>query len=78
MQNTGEKRVFILTDGIDTNPNGIIEVAKNESCSVHTVGIGDCDKDMLKKTSIAGRGTCNLIDDNDHESILNSKIITAL
>ena len=33
---------------------------------------------MLEATAKSGRGTCNLIADGDHESVLNSKVIHAL
>ena len=40
-----KKRVFILTDGKVDNPREVAELARNEGCSVHTVGIGDgCDE----------------------------------
>ena len=54
-------------------------MANNQQCSVHTVGIGDgCDEQMLDAAARAGRGTCSLIADSDHESVLNSKVIHAL
>ena len=40
-----KKKVFLLTDGKVDNPREVAELARNEGCSVHTVGIGDgCDE----------------------------------
>ena len=33
---------------------------------------------MLKAAALAGRGSCSLIDDDEHEGVLNGKIILAL
>ena len=74
-----KKRIIILTDGIVDNPKEVVDLCKNESVSVHTVGIGDgIDSEMLKRAAKAGRGSCSLIKDNDDSAVLNEKIIDAL
>ena len=74
-----KKRVFCLTDGQVSDPQFVIDLAKNKSIIVHTVGIGDgCDKKMLVNTAKEGRGSCSLIKDDESESFLNGKIISAL
>ena len=46
---------------------------------VHTVGIGEgSDIDMLSKMAKEGRGTYSYIGDNESDSVLNGKVISAL
>ena len=79
LPSTSQKRIFILTDGAVKNPIDVINAARNDKCSVHTVGIGEgCDEDMLRKTALSGRGSCSLIKDAEHEGVLNGKVVTAL
>jgi len=74
-----KKRVFCLTDGAVGNPEQVIQLAKSESMVVHTVGIGNgCDTNMLSRMAKEGRGSYSLIGDNESDSILNGKVITAL
>ena len=79
MPDNGVKKIFILTDGAVNNPQEVVDTAKNDICCVHTVGIGKgCDEKLLKDTAEAGKGSCSLISDDDHEGVLNSKVIMAL
>ena len=76
----GQKRIFLLTDGMVKEPQLVEQQAKyNPDVNrIHTFGIGDdCDKDMVINTSIAGRGSCSLVSDNRTKQ-LNGKVIKAL
>ena len=57
-----KQRVICLTDGAVDEREGVINLARTESITVHTIGIGSgCDQYMLTKMAEGGRGSCSLI-----------------
>ena len=74
-----KSRVICLTDGAVNNRDTAINLAQHETITFHTIGIGSgCDKFMLEKMAEKGKGSCSIIADNEGESALNAKVITAL
>ena len=74
-----KSRVICLTDCAVNNRDTAINLAKHETITFHTIGIGSgCDKFMLEKMAEKGKGSGSIIADNEGESALNAKVITAL
>lgn len=74
-----KKRVFLLTDGSVSNPQIVIEKAKEHSSKVRvfSFGIGSgCDVNLVTNSARAGRGTYTLVKDGDPN--LNGLVIRAL
>jgi len=72
-------RVFLLTDGeVDNKDQVIAQVRKHcETTRVHSFGIGnDCDRELIKQTAIAGRGSYSFASENS--SNLSGQVIQAL
>ena len=60
-------RVFLLTDGEVDNKEQVIAQARkhSETTRVHSFGIGNgCDRELIKQTAIAGRGSYSFATDN--------------
>jgi hypothetical protein len=74
-----KKRVFLLTDGEVSNKPQVIEFAglNSENIRIHSFGIGSgCDRELIEKTALAGRGSFSFADDNSTD--LSGQVITAL
>jgi hypothetical protein len=74
-----KKRVFLLTDGEDSNDSQIIAFAEQnrEDIRIHTFGIGSgCDRELLKRTAVAGRGSSSFAEENSTD--LAGQVISAL
>lgn len=72
-------RVFLLTDGQVSNTDSIVECASKarDEVRVHTFGIGDdCDKQLVKRTAIAGRGSYSFV--GNHDQNLEGVVVQAL
>ena len=78
-----KKRIFLLTDGQVSNKQEIINYCQlmcqnNDDTKVFTFGIGNgCDKDLVEKVAIAGKGTSSIIEDNNPKD-LKAKVVNAL
>jgi hypothetical protein len=72
------KKIFLLTDGVISQPETVINLIKcniNRG-NVHTFGIGfGCDKTLVEKAARAGQGSSSLIRDTNN---LKVKVINAL
>lgn len=65
-----EKRVFLLTDGEVDNKEQIFEYVRSnrDIMRIHTFGIGSgCDKELIEKTAIAGRGSFSFASDGSSD-----------
>ena len=74
-----KRRVFLLTDGEVENKDQVIAQARKncEKTRVHAFGIGNgCDRELIKQTAIAGRGSFSFATDNS--SNLSGQVIQAL
>ena len=79
MFSTRQRRVFLLTDGEVDNKDQIFEYVRNhnEEMRIHTFGIGSgCDKELIKQTAVAGRGSFSFASDGSTD--LSGQIISAL
>lgn len=88
-----KKRIFMLTDGsvpdsaemvkIDGKPQTFYSYIKNtcqgtDDVKVFTFGIGDeCSKQLVKDSSVVGRGDYSIVGDNDPKS-LKIKVVQSL
>jgi hypothetical protein len=71
------KKIFLLTDGEVSNPEQVINLARNSECRVHSFGVGrDCSKYLVKEVAKAGRGSSSFI--VDAEDNMKGKVISAL
>ena len=74
-----EKRIFLLTDGEVSNKAEIFEYVRlhKDIMRIHTFGIGSgCDKELIEKTALAGRGSFSFA--SDGSSDLSGQVISAL
>ncbi len=74
-----KKRIFLLTDGSVGAADRVIEKAReaNETQRVFSFGLGSgCDRYLVEKVAVAGRGTSTIVKDNDPN--LNGLVIKAL
>jgi hypothetical protein len=72
-----KKNIILLTDGELDDKEKVINLigSKSDEFIFNSLGIGECDKDLIKRTALVGRGYSNYIKDlND----LNSSIISLL
>ena len=72
-----KKSIILLTDGELFDKEKVINLigSKSDEFIFNSLGIGECDKDLIKRTALVGRGYSNYIKDlND----LNSSIISLL
>ena len=66
-----KKRIFLLTDGTVKNTEDIERYcekmcAENDDTKVFTFGIGNrCNEDLVKRVAQAGRGSFNIVADNN-------------
>ena len=71
--------MFLLTDGEvgQSERAQIVDYTKTQHESrVHTFGIGrECDRQLIKETAQAGRGTASFADDNTE---LTQNVVNAL
>ncbi len=80
--NFSNKRIFLLTDGEVEHPKRVIDLIR-EKCAtsgdrVFSFGVGDdCDKNLIRQSAEAGKGTCYFASDSNL-SELRSKVIDAL
>ena len=71
------KHIFLLTDGVIDNKEETLNLigSHSDKFNFHSIGIGYCDKDLIKRSALIGNGYSYFIDDlND----LNKVIISAL
>ena len=71
------KHIFLLTDGeIDDKESTLNLIASNsDRFSVHSLGIGGCDLDLIKRSAIMGKGNSFIIQNLNN---LNQTVINAL
>ena len=73
------KKVFMLTDGEVSDPDKVIQLAKqnNNKVRVHSFGVGfGCSKYLVKEVAKAGRGSYSFVDEQSEN--LKGKVISAL
>ena len=71
------KHIFLLTDGEISNKEDTLNLigSHSDKFNFHSMGIGSCDKDLIKRSALIGNGYSYFIEDlND----LNKVIISAL
>ena len=79
MRSSLKKRIFLLTDGAVRWPEQVIQQVKlhSDAVRVFSFGLGSgCDRDLVQKSALAGRGTSTIVRDNDQN--LNGLVIKAL
>ena len=72
-----KKSIILLTDGEIWDKEKVINLigSKSDEFLFNSLGIGDCDKDLIERTALMGKGISNYIKDlND----LNSAVISLL
>ena len=71
------KNIFLLTDGeiFDKETTLNLIGSHSDEFTLHSIGITDCDKDLIKRSAIMGKGHHYIINDLNE---LNKSIISAL
>ena len=71
------KHIFLLTDGEITNKEKTLNLigSHSDEFNFHSIGIGWCDKDLIKKSALIGNGFSYFLEDLEK---LNKVIISAL
>lgn len=71
------KHIFLLTDGEIKNKEETLSLigSYSDKFVLHSLGIGECDKDLIKKSAIMGNGNSYFI---DNLKDLNKTVISAL
>ena len=71
------KHIILLTDGELFDKEKVINLigSKSEEFIFNSIGIGDCDKDLIQRTALMGKGYSNYI---ENLKDLNSVIISLL
>ena len=71
------KHIILLTDGKINNKEETLNLIGSHSDKFyfHSIGIGDCDKDLIKRSALMGNGYSYFIDDLEN---LNRVIISTL
>ena len=71
------KHIFLLTDGEIENKETTLNLigSYSDKFTLHSLGIGDCDLDLIKRTAIMGNGNSFFISNLDK---LNKSVIDAL
>ena len=71
------KHIFLLTDGkIDRKEDTLNLIGSHsDKFTFHSIGIGDCDKDLIERSAILGNGYSYFLENLDN---LNKVIISAL
>ena len=71
------KHIFLLTDGEIENKETTLNLigSYSDKFVLHSLGIGDCDKDLIKRSAIMGNGNSFFI---DNLKDLNKNVISAL
>ena len=72
-----KKNIILLTDGQLYDTEEVINLigANSSEFSFHSIGIGDCDEDLIERTAIVGNGYSYFISNLDE---LNSIVISLL
>ena len=71
------KHIFLLTDGEIENKETTLNLigSYSDKFVLHSLGIGECDKDLIKRSAIMGNGNSFFIDNLQD---LNRNVISAL
>lgn len=73
------KKIFLLTDGEVSNPQSVIQLARENAdlARIHSFGVGyGCSKYLVKEVAKAGRGSYSFVDEKSEN--LKGRVISAL